>query len=640
MHFRLSLGVLALFFLYSVTLSAPTALPDVQTYYDLDDAAHKIKSQTLKDSGYRIISLSSYGTPPSNKYAAVWVKQEGNDFVTISGADIKSYQKWIKTWKSKGYAPTHVSASGPAKGAIYAAVMEKAQVGKWKQQCGLKDPEDLHQTSNIQWLVKDYSTYGTPDNRRYCVLVHENIGNAMETIFYETEGPADFAEIYEAELKKTFWRPAHLFVAEDGNIAPHFAGNSVGKWEAKTGLTAEELGAEIEAKQRQGGLYPIHIDGGGSGQEARFAVIFAETYLPEERKWTVTGKEGDPDMTERLDSIMKTWMQKNGVRQAQVAAAEKSEIIFERSYTWAESNRAIVQPDDVFLLASLSKMFVHAAIYKLIQAGKLEFKTRVYQLLGYTQPKDPGALDTNIMHLLNHSTGYDRFISGDTGFQFRQASDLFHDNKRPADLRDMIEYQLTKKLDFKPGSKFSYSNYGSMLLQYVVSNITEQPFYDYLKENILEGLDVRVYETAAEKHANDRIIQDTRLTGLDALHPESSKEVSRVFGGDGSIREECAGAFGLAASASTIAKFIGTHAAWGTGERRAPLKRQGTLAGARTYAASETSGIDWAVTLNTRDFTTADEVATLRFKLLQPLFEEPKDPKSCFSWLRKFCAGA
>ncbi|KAL0936966.1 beta-lactamase [Colletotrichum truncatum] len=643
MHFHSVLSLLSLCLLCASSLAAPEARQlaaqpaDVQTYFDLDGPANEIKVEELKKSGYRIISLSSYGTPPHHRYATVWVKREGSPFITIFGADAITYSRWMEAWRYRGYVSTHISVTGPAESAVYAGVMEKTNVGRWRQSCDLTDPEAFHTGRNLRMILKDLSTYGTPTDRRYCVIVHENIGNEMESIFYVTNGPSGFTDIYDSELTKTFWRPAHLFVSDDHVIAPHFRGDSVGEWVAKTNLDAKQLAAEIESQKSQGRLYPIHLEGGGAGNDVKFSVIFAENDIPEARKWTVTGNGGlEPKTTEKLDSIMKGWMQKNGVRQAQVAAAIEGEIITERGYTWAESNRAIVQPDDVFLMASISKMFAHAAAYNLIQAGKLDYSTRVLPLLGYNQPKDPRALDITINHLLTHSTGSDRDISGDTGFLFRNASELLYNGERPANLRDMIEYQLTKELDFNPGERFSYTNYGFMLLSYVVSNITEKPYFEFLKENIFGGLDIRVYETDAKKHVGDRITQDTQLTGLSGLNPKSSQNVSMVFGGDGAIKEECDGTFSLAASASSIAKFIGSHAVWGTGGR-AVGKRQGTLPGARAFVASEPNGIDWVVITNTRDFVTPQEVLDLRFKMLAPLFGTSD---SCFSWLRRLCSAS
>ncbi|KAK1980409.1 penicillin-binding protein [Colletotrichum cereale] len=616
MHLQSLLILLSLCVLIPTSFAAPKAQPDVEAYFNVDGSTHATKSETLQNSGYRIISLSAYGTPRHNYYAAVWVKREGNNQQTISGANAKTFEKWVDSWTSKGYAMMHIATTtGPSYRASFAGVMEKKDVGKWKHKCDLKQPDDFHTEEENSHVVKGYSTYGTFLERRYCVLVHENIGNAVETIFYNLEYPKKFDYIYEAEIKKTFWRPAHLFYGNNKRlITPHFASDWVGKWEAMTDLTADQLETAIHFHQRQGLLYPIHISGTGSGKKARFAAIFAETDVPEPRKWTVTGKEDDAGMSKRVDSIMQAWMRKNGVRQAQVAAAEKGEIIFERGYTWAESNRAIVQPDDVFLMASLSKMFAHAAIYNLFQAGKLEPSTRVFDLLGYKKAKDPRIFDTTVNHLLTHRTGFDRDKSGDVAFQFRQVSKYFYNNKRTPSLRDMIEYQLTRPLDFEPGAKFAYSNYGTMLLGYVVSNITEQPYFEFLKENILKGADVRVYETAAEKHIHDRIIQETLFAGPDSMHPESLKMVPDIFGGDGVIKEECDASFTLAASASTIAKFIGHNAVWGIGGRKVN-RRNGSMEGAHAFAESTPSGIDWVITINTRDFVNLSEAYVLRNRI-------------------------
>jgi CubicO group peptidase (beta-lactamase class C family) len=60
---------------------------------------------------------------------------------------------------------------------------------------------------------------------------------------------------------------------------------------------------------------------------------------------------------------------------------------------------------------------------------------------------------------------------------------------RTATVRDVIEYMLTQPLQFTPGEKKVYSNYGLMLLGYLVSNVTGMPYMDFLEKNILQGLD-------------------------------------------------------------------------------------------------------------------------------------------------------
>ncbi|KAF4470151.1 beta-lactamase [Fusarium albosuccineum] len=595
----------------------------IETYYSVDGPTHAQKSKTLTADGYRIISLSTYGSPDKAKYAAIWVQEEGPSFETIYDADETKYNAWLETWKTKGYVSTQVSATGPAGNAVFAGVVEKANVTNWVQSCDLKNPWSFsNMTGSLSVVVKGFRMYGTSSDRRYCILAHENIGNEQTSIQYTTPGfPIDFASTFEAETTKRFWRPSRLYLSEDQIITPSFVDTSVGKWSHAIELTKTELDEKIKTEGEKG-LHPIDIQGGGSGSNERFTAVFAALASPKPRHWNVrgevTGFDDNAAAGKGLDSVMRSFMEKNGVRQAQVAVAIEGKTIAERSYTWAEDDRAIVEPDDKFLLASVSKIFVHAAIDWLVGHDMLNFSTPVYDFLGY-KPTDARANDITIQHLLDHAAGYDRSMSGDPGFMFREiALSLPTKGAKAATLRDVIEYMVARPLDFTPGDYQAYSNYGPMLLSYVVTNITGLPYLEFLEKNIWDGLDVKLYETAASKHADDRIVQESKYTGQDPVHPQSAKLVPGPHGGDGAVKEECAGTFALAASASCLAKFIGSHAVWGTGAR-VSSSRDGSLAGARVFVESRGT-IDWAVTLNTREYLSEDEFNDLTWSSMSNFF--------------------
>ncbi|TQN64785.1 Esterase EstB [Colletotrichum shisoi] len=646
MHPHSFLGLLAssLLLLFSaaaaavvVVVTVPIAIDasaDVHTYFDVDGAAHGEKVRSLTADGYRITSLSVYGTPPNANYAAVWVRREGPAFETIYGADEAAYDAWLDSWRNRGYVSTHISATGPARNAVFAGVVEqRTDVARWEQRCGLTDPMAYDDaTPGVDMVVRDFRMYGGPGDRRYCVLGHENVGNQLSTIFYaagddDDDALFDYAAVYASETAKRFWRPSRLFFSDDHVITPQFVDTSVGKWVALYGLTAAELSAQIET-QKQQGLHPIDLHGGGGGggrggrgggvpgSDTRFTVIFAETDVPEARKWTATGSVtgfGDnAGVTAALDGAMQAWMRKNGVRQAQLAIARNGSTVAERGYTWAEGDRAVVEPDDVFLLASVSKLFLHAAVSHLVGAGRLSYSTA---------PADARANDVTVDHLLQHTAGYSRERSGDPAFQFRNVSLGLLDGARAATLADVIEYQAARPLDFAPGSGYSYSNYGSMLLSHLISNLTAVPHMTFLRDVVLgNGYDVRLYETAASVHEADRIVQESRFTGREPTDPGSDRLVPGPHGGDGAIKEECAGAFSLAASASTVARFIGAHAVAGKGGRIPNAERDGTLVGARASAASR-SDVDWALMLNTREYISEAEFDDLRFQKIPSVLD-------------------
>ncbi|KAH7398374.1 beta-lactamase/transpeptidase-like protein [Pyrenochaeta sp. MPI-SDFR-AT-0127] len=574
-------------------------------FYDINGTEYETKVTKLKADGYHPMSVSIYGASTNAKYAGIWTKQEGPAFETISGVNATAYNAWLSQWKAAGYVSTHVSATGTASEALFAGIMQVLpQIPSWIQECGLKDPWTYENaTAGVPMTIKGVSMYGVPNERQYCILGHENTVNQRQTVWYQTDWfQQDYEELYAAETQKRYWRPVYIDVSEDQVVTPIFDDTSIGQWAAISDLTSSQLDAEI-ANRKEQNLYPIHISGGGN-EHATYAVIFAEQTSTLDREWhttgTVSGFADNTAVMTSLDTIMRAFMTRNGVRQAQLAASVNGTLVASRAYTLAESDRATVLPSDKFLLASVSKMFTYAATNHLISTGLINLTTPVYPLLGYNEPADKRAMAITVQHLLEHTAGYDRSVSPDIGFIFTDVA-RSRNSSTPATLRDVIEYVVSRQLDYTPGESSAYSNYGTMLLSYIIANLTGSTYFSYIEKNVLKGAEVELYSTAGDAHVSDRIVQETKYTGLSALSPMSNTKVPSVYGGDGSIREETIGSFGMKASAATIAQFIGSNAVNGIGDRAPFSSRSGSLEGARTFAES-LPALDWALTLNTRDF--------------------------------------
>lgn len=595
--------------------SKRNATIEPNVFFDINGTDIQNRVARLKAEGYRPTSLSIYGLPTDAKYAGIWTKQEDRSaYETIFGANKTTYDAWLDHWKASGYVSTHVSATGSASNAVFAGVMQQmSSVPSWVQTCELDNPFNyLNVTMGTDMVIKGVSMYGVRGDRRYCILGHENTDNHQQTVWYQLDTFGyDYKKLEASETSKRFWRPVFIDSTEDKLLTPIFDDTSVGQWVVFTDLTSSELDSEIAA-QRAKNRYLIHISGAGSA-EARYAVIFAERTAPLERNWhttgSVTGFFNNTEVSEAVDEVMKTFMKRNSVRQAQVAASVNGTVVASRAFTWAESDRAVVKPSDKFLLGSVTKAFTYAAVDHLLSTRLLNLTTHVYPLLGYTKPADPRSLNITVEHLLQHTAGFDRSISPDIGFIFTTVAQSLNQST-PATLRQVIEYIYARPLDFTPGNRTEYSNYGTMLLSYVLTNLTGETYMSYLQKNVLAGLDVELYATAADKHLNDAIVQETKHTGISALDPLSDNKVAGVYGGDGANKEEAIGAFGLKASAATISQFLGNHAAYDIGGRKPWTSRDGSVDGARALAYS-ISDLDWAVMLNTREYV--DEAAWSQF---------------------------
>jgi CubicO group peptidase (beta-lactamase class C family) len=588
-----------------LSLSKRDAAIEQSVFYDIDSTELETRIAKLKVEGYQPTSLNIHGSPTDAKYAGIWTKQDKIAYETIVGANETAFNAWIDHWKSSGYVSTHVSATGTASDALFVGVVQQLPAVKsWAQMCGLDDPFGFsNATMGTPMTVKGVSMYGIPNARQYCILGHEDTVNHQQTVSYQKDGLMDdYKKLEAAQTSKRYWRPVSIDVSEDDVLTPIFDDTSVGKWAALTSLTSSQLKSELASKQAEN-MYPIHISGGGVGG-AKYAVIFAERVSPLEREWhttgTVTGFADNAGLSDKLDSVMQDFMKRNSVRQGQVAASVNGTILASRGYTWAESDRAVVEPSDKFLLASVSKMFTYAATDRLVSSGLLTFDTPVYPLLGFNDPADKRSLNITVQHLLDHTAGFDREISPDIGFVFRDVAKSLNQST-PATLLQLIEYIVAKPLDFTPGDRVAYSNYGTLLMSYVISNLTGESYTSYIEKNVLNGADVELYSTAADSHKNDRIVQESKIVRMSALTPSSDEMVPSPHGGDGSIKEEAIGAFGMKASAATISQFIGSNSVNGVGPRAPFAWRDGSLDGARTMAYS-LNEIDWALTINTRDY--------------------------------------
>lgn len=542
--------------------------PSWQWYPGATSAEHQTNFNQWSAAGYRIISLSVYGAPPNHRYAAVWVQRSGPNWVAIHEASASAYQAWFDKWGAAGYVSTIVTVTGPANAPIYAGVMEQNGVNSWYQKCGLSQATyqtELVNGQNNRFILKSFAEYGTSGAPQYCGLWYAN--NQFDKYTTFVSEPYDAYQVtFNSETTKPYWRPSYLSVSESHLISSTFTDTDIGSWVARHGLTAAQLQTEYNT-QKAAGRYIIHLQGGGTGVNANFAAIFADYDVPTPRSWrttgSVTGFQNNAAAQSAADSLMQAWMQKNGVRQAQFSVGKAGKILLEKAYSWSEANRHTTVPTDTFLLASDSKMFLAAAVQTLITKGSISLSTKVYPFLGYTSTTDPRLQSITVSDLINHFGGLNVSASHfDVTYSARLVAQTQHPgSSTPATVKDMVDYMSKYKLDYNPGSLYAYSNYGYVLLSYLVEHVTGQAYYDYLNSAVLTpgGYNVRKWDTAASSHANEPITQESRDVGASALTPLSNIQVADIFGGDGMVKEDCHGAASLATSASTLVKFIASH---------------------------------------------------------------------------------
>ena len=131
--------------------------------------------------------------------------------------------------------------------------------------------------------------------------------------------------------------------------------------------------------------------------------------------------------------------------------------------------------DTLFNVASLTKSWTAVAIMRLVEDGALHLETPIVDILNL----DGVSLDSSIRikHLLSHTSGLGDYFGKDFNV-------LSKDRIRTLD--DFLGLATTFEPAFAPGTDWSYSNIGMMLLGKTVEKITCEAYHRALKSLVFE----------------------------------------------------------------------------------------------------------------------------------------------------------
>ncbi|WP_442482636.1 serine hydrolase [Aeoliella sp. SH292] len=221
----------------------------------------------------------------------------------------------------------------------------------------------------------------------------------------------------------------------------------------------------------------------------------------------LTGKRDD--RLESIDRVVQEFMKQHSVPGCSLAITENGRLVYSRGFGYSDiAAGEQVEPTDLFRIASVSKPITALAIMQLVDEGKLTLDTPVFDILTEYEPHleegakfDERQNQITIRHLLDHRGGWDRDVSFDGMFQsVRFARAL--DTPPPAEHNEIIRAMMGLPLDFNPGERYAYSNYGYCLLGRVIEKLTGQKYDDYVKEHVLAPVGV-----------TDMVIGATHLEG-------------------------------------------------------------------------------------------------------------------------------
>jgi CubicO group peptidase (beta-lactamase class C family) len=259
-----------------------------------------------------------------------------------------------------------------------------------------------------------------------------------------------------------------------------------------------------------------------------------ETNHDDKNDYGVTPQES---FEEIIPNLMSKWSIPGGA----VALVKDERLILAEGYGLADKEyNEIVVANSLFRIASVSKPITAVAVLKLYEDGLLSLDEKAFSILNDLEPPIGATVDDRIYEitirdLLQHSGGWDRELSFDPMFMSREIAKAMG-VQSPADTETIIRYMMGQPLDFSPGERYAYSNFGYCVLGRVIERVTGQSYEDFVIKNVLELMGITsmsIGHTLLEERVNGevRYYDYPGAPLVQSVFPDIGESVSRPYGG-------------------------------------------------------------------------------------------------------------
>jgi CubicO group peptidase (beta-lactamase class C family) len=289
-----------------------------------------------------------------------------------------------------------------------------------------------------------------------------------------------------------------------------------------------------------------------------------------------------------FDQVVLAFMERIDCAAATAAVSRRGKLMYSRGYGWSDAHKKKpTAPDALLRIAGLTQPITAAAVKKLILQGKLTLDTRAFELVNLKPPRgstsDSRLNQITVGQLLANRGGWDAKVAFDPFTRLQKIEKRLRLGHRPRPV-DVIRYMLGEPLQFDPGTREVFSNFGYCVLGRVIEKASGKAYGAYVVDNLLKPLKI-VDMKLARNLLRER---DPR----EVWYPVKDVPVEAM--------DSCAG---LVASAPAVCEFLERY--WLNGDlRQAAEDRQwkffGNIASTTVIVRQRADGYNIAVLCNGR----------------------------------------
>lgn len=222
-------------------------------------------------------------------------------------------------------------------------------------------------------------------------------------------------------------------------------------------------------------------------------IVEVVEYAPISLNHKINNMMSVSDETTKFDRFINTFLTRWDIKGATFAIMKDGELLYAKGYGYAnlEKNEK-VDVNNLFRIASVSKLITATAIMKLYEDGKLKLSDKVFGEEGilndsmFLKISDKRVKNITVEHLLRHKGGFSLRV-GDPMFNPAIVARTLGVDL-PIHMDDYVKYAAQGRLKSNPGSSTSYSNIGYLILSKIIEKISGQQYEKYVQESILNPI--------------------------------------------------------------------------------------------------------------------------------------------------------
>jgi CubicO group peptidase (beta-lactamase class C family) len=187
------------------------------------------------------------------------------------------------------------------------------------------------------------------------------------------------------------------------------------------------------------------------------------------------------DIQSFMDTLIEQQLEEYHIPGAAITVVNNTNVIFSKGYGFADlaDNRFVEVNSTMFRAASVSKLLVWTAVMQLYEQGKIDLDEDINTYLTDFQIPDTFSEPITMNHLMAHAAGFEEKILA--------GAPRTEDNLLP--LGEYLKTRMPARI-ITPGKVSIYSNYGAALAGYIVAQIENTTFNDYIEDNIFTPLNM------------------------------------------------------------------------------------------------------------------------------------------------------